>query len=163
MRQFGAWVWIALTSILVLVVIVWVVKWILSKTNVWKDKISFFWKERIKRKQIKKELKEKKETIINPNTEDETTNEDFQEVIENAVAEKKEEESANIENNPEESKKDSTDKDTQKQSDDGEDNTESSIFDETTSLDTPIEKFLDDKEKKMIDRITLESTSLKNE
>ena len=163
MRQFGAWVWIALTSILVLVVIVWIVKWILSKTNVWKDKISFLWKERIKRKQIKKELKEKKETIINPNTEDETTTEDFQEVIENAVAEKKEEDSANVENSPEESKKDSTDKDTQKQSDNDEDNTESSIFDETTSLDTPSEKVLDDKEKKMIDRITLESTSLKNE
>ena len=98
MRQFGAWVWIALTSILVLVIIIWIVKWILSKTNVWKDKISFSWKERIKRKQIKKELKEKKETIINPNTEDESTNVDFQEVIEAAVAEKNEEEKANIDN-----------------------------------------------------------------
>ena len=70
MRQFWAWVWIALTSILALVIIIWIVKWVLSKTNIWKDKISFSWKERIKRRQIKKELEEKKETIINPNTED---------------------------------------------------------------------------------------------
>ena len=41
--------------------------------------------------QIKKELKEKKETIINPNTEDTTTNEEFQKVIETAVQEKNEE------------------------------------------------------------------------
>jgi hypothetical protein len=67
MRQFGAWVWVALTSILVLVIIVWIVQWVLSKTNVWKDKLSFSWKERIKSRQIRKELKEKKETIINPN------------------------------------------------------------------------------------------------
>ena len=95
MRQFGAWVWVALTSILVLVIIVWIVQRVLSKTNVWKDKLSFSWKERIKSRQIRKELKEKKETIINPNTEDESTNEEFQEVIENAVAEKNEEEKAN--------------------------------------------------------------------
>jgi heme exporter protein D len=67
MRQFGAWVWVALTSILVLVIIVWIVQWVLSKTNVWKDKLSFSRKERIKSRQIRKELKEKKETIINPN------------------------------------------------------------------------------------------------
>ena len=105
MRQFWAWVWIALTSILALVIIIWIVKWVLSKTNIWKDKISFSWKERIKRRQIKKELEEKKETIINPNTEDESTNEEFQEVIETAVAEKNEEEKANTENN--DSKQDS--------------------------------------------------------
>ena len=39
---------------------------------------------------------------------------------------------------------------------------ESSVFEETKSLDTPSEKVLDDKEKKMIDRITIESNSLKN-
>jgi hypothetical protein len=158
MRQFGAWVWIALTSILVLVIIVWIVKWILSKTSVWKDKISFSWKERINRKQIKKELKEKKENIINPNTGDESTDEDFQEVIETAVAEKNEEEKANIENDADEIKKESV-----KDEANDENNTEASVFDETTSLDTPSEKVLDDKEKKQIERIALESTSLKNE
>ncbi|MBO7505472.1 hypothetical protein J6T66_05085 [bacterium] len=161
MRQFGAWVWVALTSILVLVIIVWVVQWILSKTNVWKDKISFSWKERIKRRQIKKELKEKKETIINPNTEDESTDEEFQEVIETAVAEKNEEEKANIENDSDESNKESV-KEESKEAD-TENNTEASVFDETESLDTPSQKVLDDKEKKQIERITIESTALKNE
>jgi len=161
MRQFGAWVWVALTSILVLVIIVWIVQWVLSKTNVWKDKLSFFWKEKIKSKQIRKELKEKKETIINPNTEDESTDEEFQEVIENAVAEKNEEEKANSENNLEEIKKESA-KNESKESDTEKD-IETSVFDETTSLDTPSEKVLDDKEKKQIERITLDSTALKNE
>ena len=161
MRQFGAWVWVALTSILVLVIIVWIVKRVLSKTNVWKDKISFSWKERINRKQIKKELEEKKDNIINPNTEDESTDEDFQEVIETAVAEKNEEEKANIENDADETKKESVKADKDETND--ENNAEASVFDETTSLDTPSEKVLDDKEKKQIERITLESTSLKNE
>ena len=161
MRQFGAWVWVALTSILVLVIIVWIVQRVLSKTNVWKDKLSFSWKEKIKSRQIRKELKEKKETIINPNTEDESTNEEFQEVIENAVAEKNEEEKANSENNSDETKNEST-KDDSKESDTKKD-TETSVFDETASLDTPSEKVLDDKEKKLIERITLDSTALKNE
>ena len=43
-----------------------------------------------------------------------------------------------------------------------EDKSESSVFDETASLDTPSEKVLDDKEKKMIDRIVIEATALKN-
>ena len=47
-----------------------------------------FWKEKIKSKQIKKELKENKETIINPNAEDTKNDEKFQEIIETAVAEK---------------------------------------------------------------------------
>ncbi|MBQ5945725.1 hypothetical protein IJL65_05115 [bacterium] len=163
MRQFGAWVWVALTSILVLVIIVWIVQWVLSKTNVWKDKISFSRKERISRKQIKKELEEKKETIINPNTEDESTDEEFQEVIETAVAEKNEEEKINSENDFDEIKKESTKKDEENKDEDTGDAPESSIFDETTSLDTPSEKVLNDKEKKLIDRITLDSVALKNE
>ena len=153
MRQFWAWVWIALTSILVLVIIVWIVKWILSKTNIWKDKISFSWKERINKKRIKKELEEKKETIINPNTEDEITNEEFQEVIETAVAEKNEEEKANMENN--DAKQDSKDIQKKEELKNDEKGSEASVFNETESLDTPSQKVLDDKEKKLIDRITL--------
>ena len=163
MRQFGAWVWVALTSILVLVIIVWIVQWVLSKTNVWKDKISFSRKERISRKQIKKELEEKKETIINPNTEDESTDEEFQEVIETAVAEKNEEEKINVENDSDEAMKESVKKEETKNVDDTENDSETSVFDETVSLDTPSEKVLNDKEKKLIERITLDSTVLKNE
>ena len=43
-----------------------------------------------------------------------------------------------------------------------EETAEASVFDETASLDTPSEKVLDDKEKKMIDRIIIEATTLKN-
>ena len=157
----------ALTSILILVVIIWIVKLILSRTNSWKNSISLSWKERIKAKQIKKELKEKKENIINPNTEDTSTNEEFQEVIETAVAEKNEEDKSNAENTEE--KKDTDKKETVKKQKENvdeenkEEEQESSVFDETTSLDTPSEKVLDEKEKKMIERISIEATSLKNE
>ncbi|MBO7095300.1 hypothetical protein J6V86_03910 [bacterium] len=106
-------------------------------------------------------MEEKKETIINPNTEDESTNEEFQEVIETAVAEKNEEEKANMEND--DAKQDSKDAPKKEDSKNDGKETEVSVFDETESLDTPSQKILDDKEKKLIDRITLESTSLKNE
>jgi FtsZ-interacting cell division protein ZipA len=158
---------VTLTSILILVVIIWIVKLILSRTNSWKNSISLSWKERIKAKQIKKELKEKKENIINPNTEDTSTNEEFQEVIETAVAEKNEEDKSNAENTEE--KKDTDKKETAKKQKENideenkEEEQESSVFDETTSLDTPSEKVLDEKEKKMIERISIEATSLKNE
>jgi hypothetical protein len=46
-------------------------------------------------------LKESKETIINPNTEDTKTDEKYQEIIETAVAEKNEEEMENGEENKE--------------------------------------------------------------
>lgn len=144
-----------------MVVIAWVIRWFLNKSNLLKNKISISFKEKIKRNQIKKDLKEKKESIINPNTEDTKTDEEFQEVIETAVAERNEEEKAETENleNKKETKKDQKeDKSDGKQ----EEKAESSVFDDTASLDSPSEKVLDDKEKKMIDRIILESTTLKN-
>jgi hypothetical protein len=78
-------------------------------------------------------------------------------VIETAVAEKNEEDKAEekLEEKKETKKED---KSQEKQ----EDKQESSVFDETASLDTPSEKVLDDKEKKMIDRIVIEATALKN-
>jgi hypothetical protein len=82
-------------------------------------------------------------------------------VIETAVAEKNEEEKTNIENDSDELKKENT-KPESKESDTEKD-TETSVFNETASLDTPSEKVLDDKEKKLIERITLDSTTLKNE
>ena len=156
MRQFGAWVWVALTSILVIIIITWVVKWVLSKTNIWKDKISFSLKEKVKSIQIKKTLEENKENIINPNTEDTKTDEEFQEVIETAVAEKNEEDKAEEKVEDKEVKKESKSEEKQ------EEKSESSVFDDTTSLDTPSEKILDEKEKKMIDKIIIEATTLKN-
>ena len=150
MRQFWARIWVALTSILILVIVIRIIKWFLSKTNVRKDKVSFSWKERIKRRQIKRELQEKKETIINPNSQDETTNEEFQEVIETAVAEQNEE-AKEIENTD---KKENEEKKS--------DEIEVSVFDETVSLDSPSEKVLDDREKKMIDRAIIDATTLKN-
>ena len=140
-----------------MVVIAWIIKWFLNKSSWVKNKISHSFKEKIKSKQIKKDLKENKETIINPNTEDTKTDEEFQNVIETAVAEKNEEDKA--EERLEEKKEiKKEDKSQEKQ----EDKTESSVFDETASLDTPSEKVLDDKEKKMIDRIVIEATALKN-
>ena len=161
MKQILAWTFIILSVILVMVVIAWVIRWFLNKSNLLKNKISISFKEKIKRNQIKKDLKEKKESIINPNTEDTKTDEEFQEVIETAVAERNEEEKAETENleNKKETKKDQKeDKSDGKQ----EEKAESSVFDDTASLDSPSEKVLDDKEKKMIDRIILESTTLKN-
>ena len=73
-----------------MVVIAWIIKWFLNKSNGVKDKISFSWKEKRKSIQIKKDLEENKENIINPNTEDTKTDEEFQKVIETAVAEKAE-------------------------------------------------------------------------
>ena len=124
-----------------------------------KDKITLSWKEKIKSFQIKKKLKENKETIINPNTEDTKTDEEFQEVIETAVAEKAEEEEKEKMENMEEKKE--TKKES-KSNEKSEENIESSVFDETASLDTPSEKVLDDKEKKIIDRVSIEATALKN-
>ena len=69
--------------------IAWIIKRFLSKSNGVKNKISHSFREKIKSKQIKKDLKENKETIINPNSEDTKTDEEFQKVIETAVAEKK--------------------------------------------------------------------------
>ena len=140
-----------------MVVIAWIIKWFLNKSNGVKDKISFSWKEKRKSIQIKKDLEENKENIINPNTEDTKTDEEFQKVIETAVAEKNEEDKAEekLEEKKETKKED---KSQEKQ----EDKSESSVFDETASLDTPSEKVLDDKEKKMIDRIVIEATALKN-
>ena len=77
-----------------MVVIAWIIKWFLNKSNWVKNKISHSFREKIKSKQIKKDLKENKETIINPNTEDTKTDEEFQKVIETAVAEKNEEDKA---------------------------------------------------------------------
>jgi hypothetical protein len=131
-----------------MVVIAWIIKWFLNKSNGVKDKISFSWKEKRKSIQIKKDLEENKENIINPNTEDTKTDEEFQKVIETAVAEKAEEEENEKKEEKAEEKK--------------EEKAEASVFDETASLDTPSEKVLDDKEKKMIDRIIIEATTLKN-
>ena len=120
-------------------------------------------KDKRKARQIKKDLEEKKETIINPNTEDTKTDEEFQKIIETAVAEKVEEEKEEKSEEKEvkkESKNES--KKEEKSEEKQEEKSESSVFDDTASLDTPSEKVLDDKEKKMIDRIILESTTLKN-
>ena len=132
------------------------------KSNWIKDKISLSWKEKRKAKQIKKELEENKETIINPNTEDTKTDEAFQEVIETAVAEKNEEEKAEKSDEKEEKKSAKESKKENKSEEKSEDKSESSVFDETISLDSPSEKVLDEKEKKMIDRIVIEATTLKN-
>ena len=122
-----------------------------------KNKISHSFKEKRKSHQIKKELKENKETIINPNSEDTKTDEEFQKVIETAVAEKNEEDKA--EENTEEKKETKKEEKSEKKD---EEKSESSVFDDTTSLDSPSEKVLDEKEKKLIDRIVIEATSLKN-
>jgi phage I-like protein len=133
-----------------------------------KDKISFSWKEKIKSKQIKKDLEENKENIINPNTEDTKTDEEFQKVIETAVAEKAEEEENEKKEEKAEEKKEEKketkkeEKKEDKSEEKQEEKAEASVFDETVSLDTPSEKVLDDKEKKMIDRIIIEATTLKN-
>ena len=133
-----------------------------------KDKISFSWKEKRKAHQIKKELEKNKETIINPNTEDIKTDEEFQEVIETAVAEKAEEEENEKKEEKTEEKKEEKketkkeEKKEDKSEEKQEEKAEASVFDETASLDTPSEKVLDDKEKKMIDRIIIEATTLKN-
>ena len=158
MRQFGTWVRVILTAILVLVVIIRIIKFVLLQTWWIKDKIFSSRKEKRKSKQIKKKLEENKETIINPNIENTKTDEEFQAVIETAVAEKSEEEKGSNEDKnevkePKQSKSEGKD----------EDKSESSVFDETTSLDSPSEKILWDKEKKMIDRISIEAISLKNE
>ena len=126
-----------------------------------KDKISFSWKEKIKSLQIKKELKENKETIINPNSEDTKTDEEFQEVIETAVAEKNEEDRKEESEN-EERRDTKKEKKELKSEEKKEERSEASVFDDTVSLDTPSEKVLDDKEKKMIDKIIIEATTLKN-
>ena len=139
-----------------MVVIAWIIKWFLNKSNGVKDKISFSWKEKIKSKQIKKDLEENKENIINPNTEDTKTDEEFQKVIETAVAEKAEEEEKEKKEEKADEKKENKSEEKQ------EEKAEASVFDETASLDTPSEKVLDDKEKKMIDRIIIEATTLKN-
>ena len=162
MKQFWTRVWVILTAILILVVIIWVIMLILNKSSLLKDKILFSLKERRKARQIKKDLEEKKEAIINPNTEDTKTDEEFQEVIETAVAEKNEEEKEEKVEEKEDkkgTKKDKKEPESQKKQ---EENSESSVFDDTASLDTPSEKVLDDKDKKLIDRIILESTTLKN-
>lgn len=151
-----------------MVVIAWIIKWFLNKSNGVKDKISFSWKEKRKSIQIKKDLEENKENIINPNTEDTKTDEEFQKVIETAVAEKaEEEENEKKEEKAEEKKEEKKETKKEEKKEDKteekqEEKAEASVFDETTSLDTPSEKVLDDKEKKMIDRIIIEATTLKN-
>jgi len=151
-----------------MVVIAWIIKWFLNKSNGVKDKISFSWKEKRKSIQIKKDLEENKENIINPNTEDTKTDEEFQKVIETAVAEKAEEEENEKKEEKAEEKKEEKkeakkeEKKEDKSEEKQEEKAEASVFDETTSLDTPSEKVLDDKEKKMIDRIIIEATTLKN-
>ena len=159
MRQFGARVWLILTIILLMVVIAWIIKWFLSKSDWLTNKISLFWNDKIKSFQVRKKLKEDKETIINPNTEDTKTDEEFQKVIETAVAEKTEEEDKEKVEEKEEKKESKKEEKSENKS---EGKTEPSVFDETPSLDTPSEKVLDDKEKKLIDRIVIEATTLKN-
>ena len=156
MKQFWARVWLILTIILLMVVLARIIKWFLNRSNWLKNRISFSWKEKIKSLQIKKTLEENKENIINPNSEDTKTDEEFQEVIETAVAEKNEEDKAEEKVEEKEVKKESKAEEKQ------EEKSESSVFDDTTSLDTPSEKVLDDKEKKMIDKIVIEATTLKN-
>ena len=112
-------------------------------------------------------MEENKETIINPNTEDTKTDEEFQKVIETAVAEKAEEENEKKEEKAEEKKEEKKETKKEEKKEDKseekqEEKAEASVFDETASLDTPSEKVLDDKEKKMIDRIIIEATTLKN-
>ena len=158
MKQLLARALVILTVILLIAFIAWIIKWFLNKSNWLKNKISFSWKEKVKSHQIKKELKENKETIINPNTEDTKTDEEFQKVIETAVAEKTEEDKESIEEKKERKKDQKEEKSNEKT----EEKSESSIFDETASLDTPSEKVLDDKEKKQIERIVIEATTLKN-
>jgi len=119
---------------------------------------------------MKKDLEENKENIINPNTEDTKTDEEFQKVIETAVAEKAEEEEKEKEEKEEKAEEKKEEKKETKKEEKKEDKSEekqeekaeASVFDETASLDTPSEKDLDDKEKKMIDRIIIDATTLKN-
>ena len=162
MRQIWAWVRVTLTAILVLVSIIRIVKFLLSQTGWFKDRVFSFWREKIKSLQIKKELKEDKEKIINPNSEDTKTNEEFQKVIETAVAERAVEEKDEKKN---ELIYDSNEKKKNIKAEEighNKETAETSIFEKTISLDTPSEKALNDKEKKMIDRIIIETTTLKN-
>jgi hypothetical protein len=78
------------------------------------------------------------------------------------VAEKTEEEDKEkVEEKKEKKEKKESEKE-EKSENKSEEKTEPSVFDETPSLDTPSEKVLDDKEKKLIDRIVIEATTLKN-
>ena len=150
MKQLWARIWIILTVILILAIIIRIINWFLNKSNWIKNKLTFSLKEKKKTMQIKKELKEKKEAIINPNIEDTTVDKEFQEVIETAVAEKN---SWDIdENETNKSEWQNGIKNELAQTTKWEES-ESSLFNETVSLETPSEKVLDDKEKKQIYRI----------
>ena len=104
-------------------------------------------------------MEENKETIINPNAEDNNADEDFQEVIESAVAQQTEDEKNEaIDPSSKKDSKKNNAKDLQK----SEEKAETSVFDKTTSLESPSEKNLSDKEKKQIERISIEAATLKN-
>ena len=148
-----------LSITLALVIIIRIVKLILSQTGWLKNKIFSSWKEKRSAKQVKKQLEENKETIINPNAEDNNADEDFQEVIESAVAQQTEDEKNEaIDPSSKKDSKKNNAKDLQK----SEEKAETSVFDKTTSLESPSEKNLSDKEKKQIERISIEAATLKN-
>jgi len=165
MRQLCARIWLILTAILIIALIIWIIK-NFSNKSVWvKNKISSSLKEKIKTHQIKKELKENKEAIINPNSEDNSTDEEFQKIIETVVAEKIEDDNhiLNIDEGNNWELKVNEEESLKREEIKQNDKDESSVFANITSLDSPSEKVLDEKEKKQVERITLESNSLKNE
>jgi hypothetical protein len=124
--------------------------WILKHTKKIGSKTKDFLQEQQHKQQIKKELKKKKESIINPKVNNEHTDEDFQEVIETAIAEVNEQQEKTDVNTKESEPKKETN---------------------TTKEPTPKEevqqisekKEIDEKTKKQIEKIIVEANFLKNE
>ena len=174
MEKYGTYLRIVLTAILIFLPLSYAILRIVQKTKkVW-QKTKDLIQESYNNQQIKKELKEKKESIINPKIENPDADEDFQEVIETAIAEA-EEEKGEQEGFPTwEKKSDKSDeKPTQKKEEKQASENKSA---EIPWTETPQPNSLkssewilwnstkiDEKTKKQLDRILVEANFLKNE
>lgn len=150
MEKYWIYLRLILTIIIVAIPIVYFILWLLKHTKKIWSKTKEFIQEKQHKQQIRKELKDKKESIINPKIDNEHTDEDFQEVIETAIAEVNEQQ-------------ETTEISTKK----SEPTPEKIEEEKTSSLEEnkniPEKKEIDEKTKKQIEKIIVEANFLKNE
>lgn len=150
MEKYWIYLRLILTIIIVAIPVVYFILWLLKHTKKIWSKTKEFIQEKQHKQQIRKELKDKKESIINPKIDNEHTDEDFQEVIETAIAEVNEQQ-------------ETTEISTKK----SEPIPEKIEEEKTSSLEEnkniPEKKEIDEKTKKQIEKIIVEANFLKNE
>lgn len=147
---------------LILIPVSYAILWCIKKSKRIRSSTFDLLKERYYSQQIRKELEEKKESIINPKSDDASeTNENFQKVIEDAIEEVSEEDSSP--ESPVVASEGSHEKESTKVKNEILEEEIPEIADSTSPSPILEPQPLDPKTQKLLERISVEANFLKNE